>query len=146
MEVSAELQRCRDSQVSYATLLLEGHPEQHGLRQALADEFAEDLILSGLWGEKMIEHERVLAAMQAQADTIARLERELAEARAKIEGLTVDEDWTKDDHVAMVNEANEKLQAFADGLESNLAAVIQRAESAEEALRAMANANANRAA
>ena len=29
----------------------------------------------------MIEHERVLAALQTQADTIARLERELAEAR-----------------------------------------------------------------
>ncbi len=119
----------------------------------------------------MIEHERVLAAMQTQADTIARLERErnqaweefralsvraganaerlereLAEVRAKIEGLTVDEDWTKDDHVAMVNEANEQLQAFASGLELNLAAVIQRAEAAEEALRALANANANRAA
>jgi hypothetical protein len=26
--------------------------EQRGLRQALSDEFAEDLILSGLWGEK----------------------------------------------------------------------------------------------
>jgi hypothetical protein len=74
------------------------------------------------------------------------LERELAEARAKIEGLTVDEDWTKDDHVAMVNDANKVLQAFAEGLESNLAAVIQRAEAAEESLRALANANANRAA
>jgi hypothetical protein len=94
----------------------------------------------------MIEHERVLAAMQAQADAIVRLERELAEARAKIEGLTVDEDWTKDDHVAMVNEANAQLQAFASGLELNLAAVIQRAEAAEEALRALAKANANRAA
>ena len=90
----------------------------------------------------MIEHERVLAAMQTQADTIARLERELAEARAKIEGLTVDEDWTKDDHVAMVNEANAQLQAFASGLEANLAAVIQRAEAAEEVLRALAKANA----
>lgn len=47
--MSAELQRCRDAQVAYATLLLAGHPEQRGLRQALADEFAEDLILSGLW-------------------------------------------------------------------------------------------------
>ena len=51
MEVTAELQRCRAAQVSYATLLLAGHPEQRGLRQALADEFAEDLILSGLWGK-----------------------------------------------------------------------------------------------
>jgi predicted nucleic acid-binding Zn-ribbon protein len=65
------------------------------------------------------------------ADTIARLELELAEARTKIEGLTVDEDWTKDDHVAMVNEANERLREFASGLEINLAAVIERAESAE---------------
>jgi uncharacterized coiled-coil protein SlyX len=65
----------------------------------------------------MIEHERVLAAMQTQADTIERLERELAEVRA-----------------------------FAAGLEANLTAVIQRAEAAEEALRALANANANRAA
>lgn len=47
-----ELQRCRDLQVSYAQLLLTRHPEQRGLRQALADEFAEDLILSGLWGEE----------------------------------------------------------------------------------------------
>ena len=49
MEVTAELQRCRDAQTAHATLLLAGHPEQRGLRQALADEFAEDLILSGLW-------------------------------------------------------------------------------------------------
>jgi hypothetical protein len=52
MEMRAELQRCRDAQVSYATLLLAGHPEERGLRQALADEFAEDLILCGLWGEE----------------------------------------------------------------------------------------------
>lgn len=51
MEVRAELQRCRAAQVSYAQLLLAGHPEQRGLRQAIADEFAEDLILSGLWGK-----------------------------------------------------------------------------------------------
>ena len=50
MEVTAELQRCRAAQVAHATLLLAGHPEQRGLRQALAVEFAEDLILSGLWG------------------------------------------------------------------------------------------------
>lgn len=48
MEVTAELQRCRAAQTAHATLLLAGHPEQRGLRQALADEFAEDLILSGL--------------------------------------------------------------------------------------------------
>jgi chromosome segregation ATPase len=91
----------------------------------------------------MIEHERVLAALQTQADTIARLERELAEARAKIEGLTVDEDWTADDHVAMVNEANAQLQAFASGLEANLAAVIQRAEAAERGLADEKAANAS---
>jgi hypothetical protein len=47
--VTAELQRCRDEQIAHATLILAGHPEQRGLRQALADEFSEDLILSGLW-------------------------------------------------------------------------------------------------
>ena len=47
--MNAEPQRCRDAQVAYATLLLADHPEQRGLRQAFADEFAEDLILSGLW-------------------------------------------------------------------------------------------------
>ena len=52
MEVTAELQRCRNAQVAHATLLLAGHTEERGLRQALADEFAEDLILSGLWGEE----------------------------------------------------------------------------------------------
>lgn len=51
MEMRAELQRCRDAQTAHATLLLAGHPEQRGLRQAIADEFAEDLILSGLWGK-----------------------------------------------------------------------------------------------
>jgi chromosome segregation ATPase len=81
--------------------------------------------------------------MQKQADTIARLERELAEARAKIEGLTVDEDWTADDHVAMVNDANEILQALADELELNLAAVIQRAEAAERELADEKAANAS---
>ena len=61
--------------------------------------------------------------------------RQRAEAtEAKLEGLAVEEDWTKDDHVAMVNDANEKLQAYADGLEVNLKAVIQRAEAAEKAL------------
>jgi len=50
--MSAELQRCRHAQVEYATVLLAGHPEHRGLRQALSDEFAEDLILSGLWGEE----------------------------------------------------------------------------------------------
>ena len=54
MEVRAELQRCRAAQVAHATLLLAGHPEQRGLRQALADEFAEDLILSGLGGRPAI--------------------------------------------------------------------------------------------
>jgi hypothetical protein len=48
-EMTAELQRCRAAQTAHATLLLAGHPEQRGLRQALADQFAEDLILSGLW-------------------------------------------------------------------------------------------------
>jgi hypothetical protein len=50
-EMTAELQRCRAAQTAHATLLLAGHPEQRGLRQAIADEFAEDLILSGLWGK-----------------------------------------------------------------------------------------------
>jgi len=36
----------------------------------------------------MIEHERVLAALQTQADTIARLERELAEARYTLKAVT----------------------------------------------------------
>ena len=46
--MTAELQRCREAQTAHATLLLAGHPEQRGLRQALADEFAEDLEICGL--------------------------------------------------------------------------------------------------
>lgn len=47
--VRSELQRCRDEQKRCSAEILAGHPEQHGLRIGLADWFAEDLILSGLW-------------------------------------------------------------------------------------------------
>lgn len=47
--------------------------------------------------------------------------------QTKLEGLTVDEDWTKDDHVAMVNDANAVLQAS-----------LVEAEADAEALRALA--------
>ena len=47
--MTADLQRCRDEQNRCATLLLAGHPEQCGLRMAIADQFAEELILSGFW-------------------------------------------------------------------------------------------------
>ena len=47
--------------------------------------------------------------------------------QTKLEGLTVDEDWTKDDHVAMVNDANAVLQAR-----------LVEAEADAEALRALA--------
>ena len=43
--MSAELQRCRDEQIRCATLLLAGHPEQHGLRMGLADWMMEEVLL-----------------------------------------------------------------------------------------------------
>jgi hypothetical protein len=46
--VTADLQRCRDEQIRYATLLLAGHPEQHGLQMGLAatDALLEELLLT----------------------------------------------------------------------------------------------------
>ena len=43
--MTADLQRCRDEQKDAATLLLAGHPEQHGLRMGLADWMAEEILL-----------------------------------------------------------------------------------------------------
>jgi len=43
--MTADLQRCRDEQVRFATLLLAGHPEQHGLRMGLADWMMEEVLL-----------------------------------------------------------------------------------------------------
>jgi len=54
MEMRAELQRCRAAQTAHATLLLAGHPEQRGLRKALADEMAEDLEICGMGGKPAI--------------------------------------------------------------------------------------------
>jgi hypothetical protein len=43
--MTVEVLRLRDEQVRLATLLLAGHPEQHGLRMAIADSMSEELIL-----------------------------------------------------------------------------------------------------
>jgi len=43
--MTADLQRCRDEQVRCVTLLLAGHPEQHGLRMGLADWMMEEVLL-----------------------------------------------------------------------------------------------------
>lgn len=43
--MSAALQKCHDEQQRCATHLLAGHPEQHGLRMAIADWVAEELVL-----------------------------------------------------------------------------------------------------
>jgi hypothetical protein len=43
--MTADLQRCRDEQIRCVTLLLAGHPEQHGLRMGLADWMMEEVLL-----------------------------------------------------------------------------------------------------
>jgi len=43
--MTADLQHCRDEQIRCATLLLAGHPEQHGLRMGLADWMLEEILL-----------------------------------------------------------------------------------------------------
>jgi hypothetical protein len=40
-----EIQRCREEQIQLASLLLAGHPQQHGLRMAVTDWFLEELLL-----------------------------------------------------------------------------------------------------
>lgn len=43
--MTAAIQRCRDEQIRCATLLLAGHPEQHGLRMGLNDWTMEEIML-----------------------------------------------------------------------------------------------------
>ena len=43
--MTADLQRCYDEQLRCATLLLAGHPEQHGLKMGLADWVMEEVFL-----------------------------------------------------------------------------------------------------
>jgi hypothetical protein len=58
--VSPEVAKCRDEQVRAATLLLAGHPEQHGLRMAVTDWFSEEVLILAGNSAQIVENERDL--------------------------------------------------------------------------------------